>query len=250
MVIPLFSFENKGKKKKKKLIWSEEFNYSGPPSPEKWGYEMGYVRNNELQYYTNRNENVRVEDGNLVIEARNDSAIINNKIAPVTSASLTSFNKATWKYGRIEVRAKIPITPGTWPAIWMLGTNISYAGWPSCGEIDIMEHFGTDSVLNHAVHTKSENHSTETEKRILIKFTKPDKFHLYTIDWTEEKIDLFFDHKLVYTYTNDKTGIDEWPFDQKFYLILNLAIAGGWEVNKAADLNSQKFYVDYVRVYQ
>jgi beta-glucanase (GH16 family) len=255
MIFPFFSFQNKEKKKKKnkKLVWSDEFNYSGSPSPEKWDYEIGYVRNGEMQYYTKRNENIRVEDGNLVIEARNDSAKINNQIAPVTSASLISLNKASWKYGCVEVKAKIPISLGTWPAIWMLGTNINEVGWPKCGEIDIMEHVGYDPALVHTtIHTKSYNHSIGTGKGASTPLTAPDEFHLYAVEWTNEKIDFFFDKKLVHTFTNDKTGVDAWPFDQPFYLIMNLAIGGGWGGVKGVDLNSlpKKFYVDYVRVYE
>jgi beta-glucanase (GH16 family) len=251
IIFPLFSFDGKKKTKGRKLVWSEEFNYIGVPSSDKWDYEIGYVRNKELQYYTKRPENVRVEDGKLVIEARNDSFKINNEIVPVTSASLITYNKASWKYGRIEVRAKIPTSLGTWPAIWMLGANINEVGWPKCGELDILENVGYDPTLNYTtVHTQSYNNGTQ--KGNSYTFKKPHNFHLYAMEWTEEKIDFYFDGKLVFTFKNDKTGDDVWPFDKPSYLILNLAFGGGWGGAKGVDLKSlpQKMYVDYVRVYQ
>lgn len=113
----------------KKLVWADEFNYTGSPDPDKWDYERGYIRNKELQFYTDRKENVRVENGNLLIEARNDSyKVATGKVHPVTSASIRTKNKAEWQYGKIEVRAKIPSSLGTWPAIWMLGSNIDQVG--------------------------------------------------------------------------------------------------------------------------
>ena len=139
------------------LIWSDEFDYTGSPAAESWGYETGYIRNKELQYYTSDLKNVRVEEGlcliNALLEEREDS---------ITSASINTFGKQEFLYGRIEVRAKIPSALGTWPAIWMLGTNRSELGWPACGEIDIMEHVGYDPDRIHAnIHTKSYNHSMD-----------------------------------------------------------------------------------------
>ena len=130
----------------RKLVWSDEFNYQGLPDPAKWGYETGFVRNHESQYYTKeRKENARVENGHLVIECRKEQFTPANHV-PVnyTAASLITQNKASWQYGRIEVRAKLPHGKGVWPAIWMLGTNITQVGWPRCGEIDIMEFIGKE----------------------------------------------------------------------------------------------------------
>ncbi len=122
-----------------KLVWSDEFNYSGLPDPEKWNYEVGYLRNQELQCYTaNRLENARVEDNRLIIEARREEW----QGFQYTSASLHTLGKHGWLYGRFEVRAKLPPARGTWPAIWTLGTNIDTIDWPGCGEIDIMEYVG------------------------------------------------------------------------------------------------------------
>lgn len=240
--------------KERKLVWSDEFNYSGIPETENWDYELGYIRNKELQYYTNRKENVRVEDGFLVIEARNDSLQKDGKTHPVTSASLMTRNKAEWQYGRIEVKAKIPSSLGTWPAIWMLGTNIKQVGWPACGEIDIMEHVGFDPDKIHTnVHTKAYNHSIGTNKGQATELNKPyENFHVYAIDWDQKKIDFFIDENKVFTFKNEGKGIEEWPFDQPFYLILNLAIGGAWGGQQGVDYDSlpQKYFIDYVRVYQ
>jgi beta-glucanase (GH16 family) len=239
---------------KKKLVWSDEFDYTGAPDAGKWDYELGYIRNKELQFYTNRNENVRVENGFLIIEARNDSFQIEGKAHPITSASLMTKNKAEWKYGRIEVKAKIPSSLGTWPAIWMLGTNIDEVGWPACGEIDIMEHVGFDpDVIHTNVHTKAYNHSIGTNKGQATEIKKPyENFHVYTVDWDKEKMDFFIDNKKVFTFKNEGKGVEEWPFDQPFYLILNLAIGGAWGGQQGVDYNALplQYYIDYVRVYQ
>lgn len=240
--------------KNKELVWSEEFNYSGTPDPTKWGFEKGYIRNDELQFYTDRPENVRVEDGNLVIEARLDSLQVNGEVHPVTSSSILTKNKAEWQYARIEVRANIPSSLGTWPAIWMLGKNIDQVSWPAAGEIDILEHVGYDPDKIHVnVHTKAYNHSIGTGKGKTIDFPRPyDSFHVYAIDWSQEKIDFFVDDKKVFTFENEKKSKDEWPFDQPFFLILNLAIGGAWGGQQGVDLSAlpQKYYIDYVRVYQ
>lgn len=251
----LFIFFSSGQvSKNKELVWSEEFNYSGTPDPKKWSFEKGYIRNDELQYYTDRPENVRVEDGYLVIEARLDSLEVDGEVHPVTSSSIITKNKAEWQYGRIEVRAKIPSSLGTWPAIWMLGKNIDQVGWPAAGEIDILEHVGYEPEKIHVnVHTKAYNHSIGTGKGTTIDFPRPyDDFHVYAVDWSQEKIDFFVDDKKVFTFENENKSKDEWPFDQPFFLILNLAIGGAWGGQQGVDLSSlpQKYYIDYVRVYQ
>lgn len=145
------------------LSWADEFEYEGLPDSSKWSYENGYIRNNELQYYTKRrSKNARVENGTLIIEFRKD----NYSGHSYTSASLHTRNKAEWQYAKIEVRAKLPTGRGMWPAIWMLGTNIDEVGWPACGEIDIMENVGFDPDVVHAnIHTEAYNHTKGTNKR-------------------------------------------------------------------------------------
>ncbi|MCR9084795.1 MAG: glycoside hydrolase family 16 protein, partial [Cyclobacteriaceae bacterium] len=144
--------------KAQKLIWSDEFENPGLPDPAKWTYDVGDHGwgNNELQFYTEKDlKNARVEDGYLIIEARSDA----DKPKGYTSARLLTRGKATWKYGYIEVRAKLPKGVGTWPAIWMLAEENRHGGWPKNGEIDIMEHVGFDpGVVHGTVHTEAFNH--------------------------------------------------------------------------------------------
>jgi len=251
------------------MVWSDEFNIDGLPDSSKWNYEQGFVRNQEAQYYTHaRKENARVENGHLVIEARRETWPNpgydadasarrwqrSRKTSEVTSASLVTLEKATWTYGRIEVRAKLPQGRGVWPAIWMLGTNISDIGWPACGEIDIMEYVGYDPNRIHAnVHMKKYNHSIGTGKGAKIKTPKPyEGFHVYAVEWTGERMDFFFDDQKYFTFENEHSGFDAWPFDKPHYLILNLAIGGSWGGQKGIDTNifPQTFLIDYVRVYQ
>ncbi len=250
-----------------KLVWSDEFNKAGKPDPKKWGYEIGFVRNNESQYYTDRLENAQVEHGNLVIQARREKfknaafksvaekdSRTQREFAEYTSASLTTRNLAEWKYGKIDVRAKLPRGVGAWSAIWMLGANWDEVGWPACGEIDIMENVGFDeNVIHGTVHTKAYNHMIGTQKGK--KITVNDvygKYHIYSIEWTSEKVDFMVDGVIYNTVVNDNKTTAEWPFDQNFHLKINNAIGGDWGGQKGIDDTSfpQKMYVDYVRVYQ
>jgi len=232
------------------MVWSDEFNAAGVPDPNKWDYEEGYIRNKEKQYYTkSRPENARVEGGFLVIETRKDGF----EGHAITSASLHTRKKASWRYGRIEVRAKLPTGKGMWPAIWMLGIN-RQIGWPACGEIDIMENVGFDPLKIHAnAHTKAYNHVLGTNKGDRIEVSNPAKhFHVYAIEWFEDRIDFFVDKTKYFTFRNEGTGNDVWPFDKPHYLILNAAYGGSWGGQKGTDdsILPQKYYIDYVRVYQ
>ncbi len=234
-----------------KLVWSDEFDKAGLPDPAKWGYEVGMIRNHELQHYTKeRHENARVEDGNLVIEGRKEPF----EKAQYTAASLRTKGKAAWTNGRIEVRAKLPTGRGTWPAIWLLGEDKDHRGWPACGEIDIMENVGFEpDVINANIHTKLYNHVKKTGKGSKITIAKPyADFHVYKLDWTNEQMDFYVDDQKYFTYKNDGAGRDSWPFDQPHYLILNLALGGDWGGQKGVDdsIFPQKYYIDYVRVYQ
>lgn len=238
-----------------KLVWSDEFDYTGLPDKAKWSYEKGYVRNKELQYYTaDRLQNAKVENGNLVITALNDSLKEGDKVYPITSASVTSKGRADWTYGKIEVRAKLPSSLGTWPAIWTLGSNIGTVGWPACGEIDILEHVGyMPDTVHFNVHTKKYNHVAKTGKGTKIYSANPSAdYHVYAIEWYKDRIDWFMDGNRVFTFTNEGSGSDAWPFDQPQYLILNLAFGGAWGGTRGVNISSlpQSFYVDYVRVYQ
>ncbi len=234
----------------KNLVWSDEFNYSGLPDSTKWNYEEGMKRNHEAQYYTRQDiDNASVKNGNLVIEARKEK--MGN--ASITSASLITRGKKSFLYGRIEVRAKLPMARGTWPAIWMLGE--AKIGWPARGEIDIMENVGYDSLKIHGnIHTEKYNHVLKTNKGKAIDTEGPWRdFHVYAIEWTENKIDFFYDDLLYFTFEKEaNTTNAEWPYDKPHYLILNLAIGGDWGGQKGIDDSKfpHLFYIDYVRVYQ
>ena len=249
------------------LVWSDEFDYTGLPDPEKWDYEVGYVRNNESQYYTQaRKENARVEGGMLVIEAHKEQfpnprynpesrrQMDRREFADYTAASIHTWHKAEWTYGRIEVRAKVPTGKGTWPAIWMLGTNRGEVGWPTCGEIDIMEYVGYDPERIHAnIHTAKYNHTIGTGRGNNIRVEKPwEKFYVYAVEWYPDHMDFFVNDRKYFTATNDGTGDEAWPFDKPQYLILNLAIGGAWGAREGIDdsIFPAQYYIDYVRVYQ
>lgn len=247
-----------GGTQKRNLVWSDEFEVDGLPNSDRWGYNIGNGcpnicgwGNNELQYYNaNKLENARVENGVLVIEAhKKDTA--GNKY---TSARLVTKGKASWQYGYIEVRAKLPKGRGTWPAIWMLPDVVSYGGWPKSGEIDIMEHVGYDPGVIHAtVHTELFNHSIGTQKGKQVKMPDfGDAFHTYGVNWTPEKIEFFIDDQIYNTFENTGSGKAEWPFDKPFHILLNIAVGGNWGGKEGVDENiwPQKMEVDYVRVYQ
>jgi beta-glucanase (GH16 family) len=235
-----------------KLVWADEFDRDGAPDPSKWTYEEGFVRNRESQYYTrDRRENARIEGGVLVIESRKERY---GDRAEYTSASLTTEGKAEWRHARIEVRAKLPTGRGTWPAIWLLGTNRRAVGWPRCGEIDIMENVGFEPDVIHAnIHTQTYNHVRRTGKGSKIDVAEPwGDFHVYALEWTKDRLDFFVDGRKYFTYENERTGADAWPFDQPFYLILNTALGGSWGGQRGIDdsIFPQRFDIDYVRVYE
>jgi beta-glucanase (GH16 family) len=241
-----------------KLVWSDEFDITGAPDDKKWNYDLGDGcpgncgwGNNELEYYTNNSKNVRVENGNLIIEARRDS--VSGK--PFTSTRIVSKGKGDWLYGRIEVRAKLPRGKGTWPAIWMLSTEWKYGGWPESGEIDIMEHVGFDpGVVHGTIHTEAYNHIKQTQKEGKTTVADcQDEFHVYAIDWSKDKMDFYVDKNLYHSVQRDpKDNFKGWPFDQKFHLIMNVAVGGNWGGKEGIDENiwPQRMEIDYVRVYQ
>lgn len=235
----------------KKLVWSDEFNGTGLPDSKKWNYDVGGAGygNNEAQFYTERRlENARQENGNLVIEARKEKWEENK----YTSARLLTRGKFSFQYGTIEVRAKLPKGRGTWPAIWMMSEDMKK--WPDDGELDIMEHVGFNQGYVHAsVHTKKYNHIQGTQKTdTLIVKDASEKFHVYKADWTPEKIDVYIDGEKFFTYENKEKTYEAWPFDQPYFIILNLAVGGFWGGKEGIDdsVFPQKYYIDYVRVYQ
>jgi beta-glucanase (GH16 family) len=236
------------------MVWSDEFNYKGLPDQSKWSYEEGFVRNNEKQYYTrDRLENARVEDGMLVIECRKEHfAPKDHPPVSYTSASLTTLNHASWQYGRIEVRAKLPQGKGVWPAIWTLGTSFPKAEWPACGEIDIMELVGKDP--NHiygTLHYKSANGQNVEDQGISELADPSGDFHIYAVEWDAERIEFFIDGRKYHTALLAKAGQGRTnPFRQPHYLILNFALGGDWGGPVDDAILPQKLLIDYVRVYQ
>lgn len=237
------------------LAWSDEFDKDGLPDPAKWGYEVGYIRNGEKQYYTeSRKENARVEKGFLIIEGRKEQYAIpkgGGKIAEYTSANLLTRNTASWTYGRLEMRAKLPHGKGVWPAFWTLGTAIDKHGWPACGEIDIMEFVGhTPDKVHGTVHW-SQN-GKHAQKGTSLAASKPwEDFHVYAAEWTPERIDLFYDGQKYFTFNvadADDKGSNS--FRQPHFILLNLALGGSWGGKIDDSIFPQQFVVDYVRVYQ
>jgi beta-glucanase (GH16 family) len=235
------------------LVWSDEFDYTGLPDTAKWNYNVGGHGwgNQELQYYTDRRlENARVEDGKLVIEARRETYAGKD----YTSARLVTKNKGDWIYGKFVISAKLPKGRGTWPAIWMLPTDWEYGGWPSSGEIDIMEHVGYDEGTVHGtVHTEAYNHSLGTQQGNSIKISDgTSTFHEYSIVWTPVKIDFFADDTKYFTFYKHDNDYKKWPFNKCFHLIMNIAVGGTWGGVQGVDVYAfpVTMEVDYVRVYQ
>ncbi|HUI94047.1 MAG TPA: glycoside hydrolase family 16 protein [Chitinivibrionales bacterium] len=235
-----------------KLVWADSFDtYSGLPDSTKWSYQVGAGGwgNNEAEYYTaNRPENCRVENGTLIIEARQDFWQNNE----YTSARIRTMNKGDWLYGRFEVRAKLPYGGGTWPAIWMMPTDNAYGGWPQSGEIDIMEHVGNDpSVIHFSAHSLTYNWRAGTAKTDT---TRADDFatafHVYAMEWTPDTIRGYLDTLCYFTYVNEHSGWESWPFDRRFYFILNIALGGDWGGAIDNNIFPQQMVIDYVKVYQ
>ncbi len=252
------------------LVWSDEFDSEGPPDPEKWNIEEWPARvvNDEDQAYTSRPENVRVEGGHLVIEAHKEDY----DGARFTSARLQSQGKGDFLYGRFEVRARLPYGRGTWPAIWMLPSDpFTYAttcsddpdwqgssdcdAWPNSGEIDIMEHVGYEMGHVHGtVHTKDYYWAVWQQRKGRILLDDVDTaFHEYVLEWSPERIDVYVDTTLYFSYINEGVGWEAWPFDQPFHVILNVAVGGMWG-RAGGDIDDsvfpQRMLVDYVRVFE
>jgi len=232
------------------LVFSDEFDQPGSLDPAKWGYEIGYIRNKEAQYYTSRPENVRAEGGHLLIEGRKEA----HEGYGYTSASINTQGRFEFLYGRVEVRAKLPAGVGAWPAVWMLGTNRAQVRWPACGEIDIMENVGFDPLRIHgSVHTAAYNHTIGTQKTATLTVASPTvEFHVYAMEWYADRIEIFVDGLKYFTFRNEGTGSATWPFDKPQYLLINLAIGGSWGGQKGIDDSSfpQRYLIDYVRIYQ
>lgn len=234
-----------------KLVWSDEFSYTGKPDPAKWGYDIGGSGwgNNELQYYTDAEKNSRVEGGNLIIETHREPVGRRD----YTSARLVSRTKGDWTYAKVEARAKLPVGRGTWAAIWMLPTESKFGTWPRSGEIDIMEHVGFDEGRVHGtVHTDAFNHLKNTQQGNSVMLNDATSaFHVYSAEWTATEITFKIDGIAYFTFPN-RGGVANWPFSERFHLLFNIAIGGNWGGQKGIDdsIFPQRMEVDYVRVYQ
>ena len=244
------------------LVWNDEFD-GDAIDDQKWNkllWRPGWV-NNELQAYTDRDTNVFVQDGNLVIQALIEPGFFGTDYtgtsytADYTSGRLNTAGKGEWTYGRFDTRAKLPKGIGSWPAIWMLGSNISAVGWPHCGEIDIMEHVGFDEGNIHAsIHTTDYNHVNGTQKsgQVIIP-TATDSFHVYSLEWDSTYIRYLVDDEPYFFIYNDSNGDeDKWPFNKPQYIILNLAVGGDWGGAQGIDptVFPMEMKVDYVRVFE
>lgn len=239
-----------------KLIWQDEFNGSGLDY-SKWEVEVNAFGggNSELQIYTDRKENVRVEDGCLVLEARRDNAGVSGTEREYSSGRVRTKHRGDWKYGRIEIRAKLAKGQGIWPAIWMLPTDDQYGGWAASGEIDIVELKGHEpnkvlGTLHYGGYWPDNKYTGDSFQ--LPTGTFADDFHIFAVEWKEGQIDWLVDGKRYQTQTKWETvgGSFPAPFDQRFHLLFNLAV-GGHFVGPPNETTvfPQQMQIDYVRVY-
>lgn len=248
LVLLLFSLTIACSTSNEKLIWEENFDGSAL-NESIWNYELGDGcpnlcgwGNNEAQHYTKNNH--KVTDGFLTITTKKEDSIY-------TSTRITTKDKFEFTYGRVEIRAKLPVGKGLWPALWMLGADITEVGWPKCGEIDILEYIGRDP--NHAffsLHTEDSHGNTINSKRTKIENIEKG-FHIYEMEWTAESISFYVDGKHQYTFSpKDKTEAI-WPYNKDFYFIINTAVGGnfgGQDID--GTIFPQDFVIDYIKVFQ
>lgn len=243
-------------------VWGDEFDVDGAPDPAKWGYEIGMLRNNENQYYTSRPENVRVENGMLVIEAKKEPYLG----AQYTSASIHTMStdrreiKFDVKGGRLEVRAKMPSVSGSWAAFWTLGIDswTEEGGWPGSGEIDVFEYVAhtPHAVFGNVHYEGTDGYHKDSVKDFNVKsvdINAPpihEDFHVFRVDWYEDRIEWYFDAILYHSFLIDPLAINGNALTQPHYLILNLAVGGSWGSPIDPDFVSDQYLVDYVRVYE
>jgi beta-glucanase (GH16 family) len=238
-----------------RLVWQDEFG-GRQVDPAKWEFEVNAQGggNNELQYYVTNN--ARVQDGFLSIEARKGAYTGPEGTRGFTSTRIRTKGRGDWKYGRFEIRAKLPTGQGYWPAIWMLPTDAVYGDWPHSGEIDIMELIGHKPKQVHGTlhYADAERHHTyRGTNTTLAVGTFSDAFHVFRLDWEPGTMRWYVDNQLYQTQTNWLSGTNAFPapFDQRFHLILNLAVGGNWPGNPNPNtIFPQAMIVDYVRVYQ
>jgi beta-glucanase (GH16 family) len=238
------------------LVWSDEFDVDGLPDPKKWDYDTEANKtgwyNNEKQYYAKaRLENSKVENGKLIITARKEklSSMSDYGGQSYSSARLITLGKTDWTYGFMEIRAKLPCGVGSWPAIWMLGSNDD--PYPLNGEIDIMEQVGmTPTTIYGTIHNQSTAGTNGNGGETTVN-DACSVFHNYQLTWTPEKLVIAVDGKAYHTYVNDGKGKNSWPYYNPQYFLLNLAIGGDMAGPKIDDtIFPAKFEVEYIRVFQ
>ena len=266
------------------LAWNDEFDAGEQPDESKWSYDYGFLRNEELQLYTDRPENVRIEDGHLILEGRKERVENPNhdpdhpggewnqwrydrEYAEYTAANIITKGKFEFTYGRIEMRAKLPDGQGMWPAFWTLGENIDDISWPRCGEIDVMEWVGKEPDYVHGtVHFATPETAMEGAGTHAMKGDKlavenvVDDFHVWAAEWGPDEIKFFYDGENYFTFdVADADPVDadgnakpeENPFRKPHYILLNFAIGGTWGGPIGEDVTwPQQYIVDYVRVYE
>jgi beta-glucanase (GH16 family) len=242
------------------LVWNDEFNGGNGSAPEKakWVIETGGNGwgNNELEYYTNRVNNVQVQDGKLVITAKREGYSDSEGVfRGYTSARIKTQGKFAQRYGRFEARIQIPRGQGVWPAFWMLGDDIGKTPWPACGEIDIMENIGKEPETIHGtIHGPGYSGDKGIGSPFVLGDGKAfaDDYHLYAVEWEPQAIRFYVDDKLYATRTPaDLPAGAKWVFDHPFFLILNVAVGGGWPGEPDVHTKfPQTMLVDYVRVYE
>lgn len=255
-----------------KLLWAEEFNgkKESKPNPKTWSYDIGGGGwgNSELEYYTDKASNVALDGkGNLIINAlrisdysfnqldpSNDTTAILRKCAECqfTSGKLKTAKKISFQYGRLEARLKVPAGAGTWPAFWLLGTDLIKGNpWPECGEIDIIELRGdSPNVAFATVHGPGYSGGAGKMSTIQLNESLAENFHTYAIEWKKNKIDFFVDDTLYHSVTPKSVAPNRWVFNQQFFIILNLAMGGEFTGEIAPEIKQAQLAIDYIRFYQ
>ena len=244
IVLGLYSLQAQ----ERKLVWADEFD-GNELNQDHWSLIVGDGcpqlcgwGNDELQVYTDQNH--RIENGMLYIKAEREGE-------HYTSTRINTKGKKAFQYGRFEVRAKLAVGKGVWPAFWLLGTNIDQVGWPLCGEIDVLEYVGrSPQEIFTSLHTKAGHGDYASTKTSRIENIEKG-FHTYTADWTKDQITFYVDGQNVYTFAPNNKNQEVWPFNQPFYILVNLAVGGnfgGKEVDHT--VFPQEFVIDYIRVYQ
>jgi beta-glucanase (GH16 family) len=234
------------------LVWSDEFNGDNGSAVDnsKWVQETGGNGwgNNEEQHYTEGTNNCYIENENLVIEAKKEEY----EKSKYTSARIKTNGKFDFKYGKVEIKAKLPLGQGIWPAFWMLGSDFDSAGWPDCGEIDIMENIGrTPKTVNGTAHAPGYSGNMGLGNSLTIDEDLTSSYHIYSIEWSKDKIEWFMDGKKYHTLNPETIGGNKWAFNKDFFLLLNLAVGGNWPgYPDNTTMFPQKYYIDYVHVYQ